>query len=220
MDKRRAGRPSAEYPYVCGPYQHRAKWRIVIVRGRRADGQRDVYYQTAESRSKALEWIRKFREILRASGRSVEDAVKEYIAHQTRNGNKPGTIATNGYRLKAILDYSMPLIDLNQRRGQDLYDELVDEGGAVDTHQGCLVQARAFGKFCVSRPWLTINPFAKVESVGKKSRGKDQLRLDEARAYSTHCLKVWREDRDRTAIAALLPLLMNLRARGLAAYAS
>ena len=48
-------------------------------------------------------------------------------------------IATNGYRLKAILDYSMPLIDLNQRAWQDLYDELVDEAGAADTHR-CLAQ--------------------------------------------------------------------------------
>lgn len=209
--ERRPGRPAAEYPYVCGPYEHRARFRIVIVTGR-SRGRRQSYSRSFDSRQAATTWVREFQRQVRAAGRTVEDAVTEYIAHQTRKGNKSGTVATTGYRLRALLDYSMPLVDLTARRAQDLYDELVDDGGAVDTHHGCLVQARAFGRFCCDRSWLSANPFAKVEPVGKKSRGKDQLRLDEARLFLTHCFMTWREDRDRGAIAATLPLLLNMRA--------
>lgn len=211
MDKRSPGRPAAEFPYVCGPYKHRARYRIIIVTGRSSRG-RQGYTRSFETRAQAATWTREFQRQARAAGRTVEDAVTDYIAHQKRKGNKPGTILTTGYRLKAILDYSMPLVDLNPRRAQDLYDELVDDGGAVDTHQGCLVQAKAFGRFCCDRSWMTVNPFEKVEPVGKKSRGKEQLRLDEARTFLSYCFHVWREDQDRGAIAAALPLLLNMRA--------
>lgn len=211
MDQRRPGRPAAEFPYLCGPYKHRSSWRIIVVTGRDR-GRRSGYLRRFDSREEAQRWKRGWERARRAAGRSVEDAVKEYIAYKTRKGNKPGSIATTGYRLRAILDYEMPLDELNQHIAQDLYDELVDEGGAVDTHHGCLVQARSFGKFCVDRGWLKANPFSKVEPVGKKSRGKDQLRRDEARAFLSYCFRVWREDHDRGAIAAALPLLMNLRA--------
>jgi integrase len=211
MEKRSPGRPAAEFPYVCGPYKHRSRYRIIIVTGRGRSG-RQSYTRSFDSRAKAAAWTREFQRQVRAAGRTIEDAVTEYIARAKRKGNKPGTIATTGYRLKAILDYSMPLVDLTPRRAQELYDELVDEGGAVDTHHGCLVQARAFGRFCHDQSWLSVNPFLKVEAVGKKSRGKEQLRLDEARTFLSYCFHVWREDRDRGAIAAALPLLLNMRA--------
>ncbi len=211
MEKRSPGRPAAEFPYVCGPYKHRARYRIIIVTGRTSRG-RQSYTRSFDSRAKAAAWTREFQRQVRSAGRTVEDAVNEYIAHQKRKGNKTGTIATTGYRLRAILDYSMPLVDLTPRRAQELYDELVDDGGAVDTHHGCLVQARAFGRFCHDKMWLSVNPFLKVEPVGKKSRGKEQLRLDEARAFLSFCFRAWREDKDRGAIAAALPLLLNMRA--------
>jgi integrase len=138
--------------------------------------------------------------------------VKPYLDHLQRKGNKTGSIATAGYRLKALLDYSMSLVDLNQRRAQELYDDLVDEGVATDTHRGSLVSGRAFGKFCKARGWMSANPFENVLPVGRKSKGKEQLRVDEARTFKRHCLKAWREGRDRGAVAGLLALMFSLRA--------
>lgn len=57
-----------------------------------------------------------------------------------------------------------------------------------------------------------VDPFAKVLPVGRKSRGKEQLRVDEARTYLRHCLKAWETDRDRGAVAALLAMMFSLRA--------
>ena len=205
-------RPRNDKPYLCGPYKHRAKFRVVVyIRG--ADGARRRELHSFDTRSAAANFKRGYGEVIRAAGRTINETVTEYLAHLERKGNKPGSIATAGYRLVALFgDGAVSLLDLRPRRAQEMYDELVDEGGAVDTHHGCLVSAKAFGKFILARGWVTENPFAKVEPVGKKSRGKDQLRVDEARMFLAHCLRSWDEERDRSAIAAVLPLLLNLRA--------
>lgn len=205
-------RPRSDKPYLCGPYKHRARWRVVVYL-RRGDGTRDRELHSFDTRASAANFKRGYGEVVKAAGRTVSEAIAEYRAHLERKGNKPGSIATAGYRLAAIFgDGAMPLLDLRPARAQELYDDLVDEGGAVDTHHGCLVAAKAFGRFVADRGWLTANPFLKVEPVGRKSRGKDQLRVDEARRFLAHCLRCWREDKDRTAVAAMLPLLLNLRA--------
>lgn len=211
MDKRPPGRPRREYPYLCGPYKHGAGWRLIIVTGR-SGGRRESYHHTSATREAALVWAREFRRQIAAGGRTVGAAVTAYTEYLTRKGNKAGSVATAKYRLKALLDDSMTLVDLNQRRAQELYDALVDEEVAADTHRGSLVSGRAFGKFCVAKGWLTSNPFANVLPVGRKSRGKAQLRTDEARRLMRHCLTAWHEHKDRSAVATLLAMMFSMRA--------
>jgi integrase len=211
MDKRRPGRPAADYPYLCGPYKHRARWRLLIVTGR-SGGRRQSYDRWFDSKQKADVWAREFKRQVATGGRTIQDAVNAYLEHLKRKGNKDGSIATARYRLVALLDVSLSLVDLNERRAQELYDGLVDEGVAADTHRGCLISGRAFGRFCVSKSWLKVDPFAKVLPVGRKSKGKEQLRVDEARTYLRHCMKAWRDDRDRGAVAGMLALMFSLRA--------
>lgn len=208
-------RPRSDRPYLCGPYAHRRKFRVFLYTPR-GDGGRDRNVRSFDSASAAETWIRGFKQVVAASGRTVGAAVTEYTAHLERKGNKPGSIKTARYRLDAILDFSRALIDLTQGRAQRYYDELVDEGGATDTHRGCLIAAKAFGKFCREKGWLSNNPFEKVSPVGRKSRGKAQLRIDEARKFQAHCLKAWTTKGDRSAIAAVLPLVMSLRANEVA----
>lgn len=211
MESRRRGRPAAEYPYICGPYRQRQRWKLVIVTGR-SGGRRQSYNRAFDTREQAQTWAREFNRQRAAAGRTVKDAVDAYLEHLRRKGNKEGSVKTAGYRLAALLDYSMALVDLSPRRAQELYDALVDEDVAVDTHRGCLVSGRAFGRFCMSRSWLSANPFAKVEPVGRKAKGKEQLRIDEARTFMTYCLKTWNETKDRSAIAALFALVFSMRA--------
>lgn len=214
-------RPSHGRPYVCGPYKHRARFRLQIYTGqRRGDGRRERPFRNRsfETREAARRWRAEFERQVACAGRSVGDAMIDFLAWKERKGNKARSLVTDRYRLEAILDVAMPLASLRAPQAQALYDELVDRpnarGGktAADTHQACLVQAKAFGRFCVDRSLLSVNPFEKVEPVGRKSRGKLQLRLDEARTFYEHCMKAWREDKDATAIGAVLPFVMNLRA--------
>src|SRR5690349_5350147 len=187
----RAGRPARGFPYVCGPYQHRNKFRLVVYTGRRRDGRREGYIRAFDSPEAATRWRRSFEQVASAGGRTVGEAMTEYRAHLERKGNKAGSIATSGYRLDATLDASMALIDLTPKRAQQLYDDLVDEGAAVDTHRGCLIAAKAFGRFCHERSWVTVNPFAKVEPVGKRKKRKKQMRTDDARTFFRFCLAQW-----------------------------
>lgn len=204
-------RPRSDKPYVCGPYQHRKQWRLLIYTPR-GDGGRDRRIRYFQTRVAAETWKRGAQLVRAAEGRTIGDAIAEYLTSLERKGNKPGSIKTARYRLDAILDSSRALVDLTPTRAQGYYDELVDEGGAVDTQRGCLVAAKAFGRFCERQGWLRVSPFADVEPVGRKSRGKEQLRIDEGRAYTARCCAEWVEHGDRSAIAALLPLLLNLRA--------
>jgi integrase len=211
MEKRKRGRPTRGYPYTCGPYRHGAGWRLVIVTGR-SGGRRTSYHRAFENREAAQQWAREFRRQIAAGGRTVEAAVIAYVDHLRRQGNKETSIGTTKHRLRALLDYSSALLDVNQTRAQEMYDELVDSGVAADTHRGCLIAGRAFGKFCVSKGWLTSNPFANVLPVGRKHRGKAQLRTDEARRLMRACLAAWAESQDRGAVATLLTLMFSMRA--------
>jgi integrase len=205
-------RPRSDKPYICGPYQHRAKWRVILYTPR-SDGGRDRRIRSFDSRSEAETWTKGYQLVRAAAGKTIGDAVNEYVAHLVRKGNKAGSIRTARYRLDAILDTSKALIDLTPRLAQAYYDDLVDEGGATDTQQGCLVAAKAFGNFLVKKlKLLRANPFEAVEPVGRPSRGKAQLSIDDARRFEEHCLAAWTERGDRSAIAAVLPLLMGLRA--------
>ena len=169
MEKRR-GRPAADYPYVCGPYRHRARWRIIIVTGR-SRGRRQSYTRAFDTKEAAQTWTREFERQVKAGGRTVGEAVKTYLDHLKRKGNLEASITTTRYRLQGLLDESMVLIDLNQTRAQDLYDALVDSGVAADTHRGSLVSGKAFGRFCATKSWLTADPFKNVLPVGRLSRG-------------------------------------------------
>lgn len=212
MAQGKPGRPRAEYPYVCGPYRVRQRWRLVIVTGRGRDGRRESYNRPFDTREAAKAWAVGFRATVKAGGRTVGAAAKAYLEQLKRNGNKDGSIATARYRLQALLDYGMSLIDLTAPRAQELYDALVDEGVAADTHRGCLISGKAFGKFIVKKKWLRANPFEDVIPVGRKAQGKEQLRIDEARTFKKHCLKEWETSRDRSAAAALITLMFGLRA--------
>ncbi len=204
-------RPRSDKPYVCGPYPHRARWRVLVYTPR-GDGGRDRRIRSFDTRSEATTWLQGYEIVRNAAGRTVSAAVTEYLGHLERKGNKASSRTTARHRLNAILDFTRALVDLTPKRAQDYYDELVDEGGAADTHRGCLVAAKAFGRFCHSNGWLKSNPFGAVAPVGRKSRGKEQLRIDEARTFRAHCRQAWNDGGDRAAVAALLPLVLSLRA--------
>lgn len=214
-------RPASDRPYVCGPYQHRRQWRLVIYTPGRG-GRRTSYRRYFETEQAAKTWKREFRRQIAAQGRTVGDAVNEYLEYlRIKKGNKQSSVTTSRYRLARLLDFDMALADLTPRRAIDLYDDMLEEGYArgdaakkyaADSHHDSVMEAKAFAKFCMRRSWLSANPFEKVEVEGKKRRRKKQLRVDEARAFARHCLKLWAASGDRSAIAALLPLQFNLRA--------
>jgi len=82
---------------------------------------------------------------------------------------------------------------------------------SADTHRNYLAEAKTFLNWCLSKKWISRNPLADVKGVGRRRRGKQQLRIDEARRWLNQAL-VLADKGDAGAVAASLSLLMGLRA--------
>ncbi len=211
-EKRGRGRPRRGFPYVCGPYKHGAKWRL-LVRTSRSGGRYQGFDRTFESVEAARTWQREYERQTAASGRTLQDAIDAFIRNIERKGNKANSVKTARHQLAQIFPVqSLALADLSRTRAQQFYDSLVDSGAAVDTHRNALNKAKAFALFCKKEGWIKTNPFADVEGVGKRKKGKQQLTYDETRAFEDACYKAWIERKDRAAVAGLLALMFSMRA--------
>lgn len=211
-EKRGRGRPQRGFPYVCGPYRHGSKWRLLI-RTSRSGGRYQGFDRTFESVEAARTFKREYERQVASAGRTIQDAVDAFVRHCERRGNKKGTITT----LKAQLGLMFPvgslsLLDVTRARAKELYNSLVDTGVAVDTHRGALSRSRSLFKFCKGEGWIKSNPFEDIEGVGRRKKGKQQLTYNETVAFEDVCYKTWVETKDRSAIAGLLALMFSMRA--------
>jgi integrase len=84
---------------------------------------------------------------------------------------------------------------------------------AIDTQLNTLHETRTFMRWCRKQGWCkTAEPFAEIEVVGQRTKGKDQLdRLDDARRWLGIALQVGVAG-DVAATAAATALLMGMRA--------
>ncbi|MCA9677035.1 MAG: tyrosine-type recombinase/integrase [Myxococcales bacterium] len=194
---------------VHGPYEHGNRWRLVI---QGADGkQRKVSFAT---RDQALRIKRQADEA--ANPRTIDEAVSAFLEHLRARGVKAATVKTHWYRLRAFFALGTiesnsggRLVTLTPERAQAFYEALT-RSTAVDTHRNCLTLAKAFGQWCVKRGWLRTNPLAEIEPLGRRRRGKEQLRVDEARRFIATC-RTHANKGDVGAIAAMTQLLLGMR---------
>jgi integrase len=142
----------------------------------------------------------------------VKQAVDAFVAKMRERGCTAGTIETAEYRLEHLIGVTVnghrPLRWLVPR-GQALYDA-ARAAHANDTHHNELALGKALGKLALKERWLRVNPFADVESVGRKRHGstKPRLTTDESRRLAAHC----HEAADQGAVVTLAYLLFGARA--------
>jgi integrase len=152
-------------------------------------------------------WIREARN--EASGKTVGDAVTAYMDHK-RTMIAESSATTLEYRLRGILrtdERDRLLRTMTAADGAELYRKRVAETKA-DTHQPEVRAAGAMFAWCIKQKWTRVNPFADVELVGRRSAGKDQLRIDEARRFRDTAIGEGTE----SGLAAACALLMGLSA--------
>jgi integrase len=158
-------------------------------------------------------------------GTTLEDALDRYEVHLRSKGNKGSTIGTTLHRLRALLggEVGAPVGRLTPARCEALYSAYAATV-AVDTHRNALGQARTWGAWLVKSKLLPVNPFAGVVGTGRRSQGKPQLRVDEARRFLAVALE-WAdlprryegeranhaEARKAGAVAAASAFLLGLR---------
>lgn len=202
---------------VHGPYRHRNKWRLVV---RAADGSQEAIPFATEGAARA----HKTRLLKEIAGRTVSEAVQDFVVNMRESGLRSGTIKVAEFRLRAFfqldaevdgrtMPYAEPgglLEDLQPRTCEQLYRDLV-KTCAVDTHRNALAVAKAFAAWCVKQGWLATSPLAEVAGVGQRNRGKKQLRIDEARKLVDLCIRKANEG-DEAAVGVLTAFLLGLRA--------
>jgi integrase len=194
---------------IHGPYQHRAKWRVVEVR---ADGTRQVVsFETAAEAERYIAAVKKV-----AIGHSVGQAVTEYLEYlrgtPARGGlaRRESTVKLAAWRLLAFLRLpaeDRPLTALSKQQARKLFETRAGEV-KPDTLQGELATAQRWAAFCQEEGWLHTDPFAGLMVMGERSAGKPQLRVDEARKF----LSVALGEQSLSGIAAALALLTGMRA--------
>jgi integrase len=180
-------RPKSPGPYVTGPERHRNKWRVRIHQ-RENDGIRSTRIRSFSTEKEADEFIRAFRVVCKTAGKSIGEAVNEYMQYCKDKGNKTRTMETARWRLTNILDLEAPLVELRAAKAQRLYDAVCESGLSVDSQRTSLIQAKAFGGWCVRAKMMTSNPFDGIEPKGRVNRGKAQMRIDESRKLKEFCL--------------------------------
>ncbi|MFO0579635.1 MAG: tyrosine-type recombinase/integrase [Polyangia bacterium] len=198
-----------------GPYRHGEKWRCrLVLAGRR------MWCRPSAPSPEAARAVAEgaARAAVESGGLSVRDAVEHFLSRSRQDGARPETLRSEdkGLRMFFAGHFDAPLARVNSTVGASLYERLRTEPRrtgrplSADSHQTYLKMARRFLSHCVEQSWLRSNPLAEVKPIGRRRKGKAQLRIDEARALYTTCL-LQAQRGDSGAAAALVGLLMALR---------
>jgi integrase len=167
----------------------------------------------------------------RASDKTVDEAMKEYEVYlRDDKQNKPRSIEDTLWRLRQYFvecdgegkvlrtPADILLSAISVERGIALYDSLRKRKGerskrplSVDSQRNILAEAKSFLRWTVGKKWISRNPLEEVRGIGKRHKGKEQLRIDEARRWLVKTLEL-ADDGEEGAIAAMMALVMGMRA--------
>lgn len=205
---------------VLGPYEQPNGWRVIVVCD---DGTR-LYRLKATERE-----AQRYAELMRAEQtqdkHTTATSLELYKAHLAEKGNKEESTDVTAWAVGTFFPEPLALHMLTAKRCEALYEQLRTRPSertkkplAADTHRNVLAQVKSFLAWCVERGWLRANPLAGVKGIGKrrprgKSLGKEgtELRIRDARAWYAKALEL-ADDGDQGAIAALVALLLGMRA--------
>jgi integrase len=185
---------------VHGPYKHRRRWRVIVTG---ADGSQVTESFETEAEAERVAAAARAQ----SEGRTLTHAVDAYEV-SLRERELAGETVTRARRhLEKLLQLEKnggrALTWLTPKRAEKLYAD-TRASSAVDTHRNALAAGRSLGRFAAKRGWLPGDPFADVEAVGRRKRGKPQLSIDETRKLVDKC--VAENSRESLAVAACVLL--------------
>jgi integrase len=188
--------PRKRRAHVYGPYPEQLadglRWRIVYVN---LAGQRTaISFRGEGAEERAAQEADKLRSEI--AGRTVSDAIEDYLAEREADGAKPISVKTTRFRLRGLLGVDEkkglnggPLAELTPKRAAALFEALRVRR-SVDTARNSLGEAGTWARWCVKRGWLRVDPFAGLRPRGRRRRGKPQHTTDEARKFERYLLAV------------------------------
>lgn len=140
---------------------------------------------------------------------TVEVVLDRYELHLKRKGNKPSSVNSTMIRLKNWQDVTSTIADVTARQLQKRYDKRCEEV-AVDTHRNELMEVKTFWRWCVNKKLITRSPAANIEPVGKRCKGKKQLRRSEARRFFARAVELADKGNDG-GIGVMAVVMLGLR---------
>ena len=191
---------------VLGPYKNGDKWRIVMLDGDTRKALVADSYEAALALRDDLKGV-----IKKHIARSFEECLEEYLRNLVERGVSQDTADKVRRMLRPFLPLAEPLTAIDAERAAQMYfDETKrtksnGEPIANDSHHLLLRRVKHFYKWAISRRYITQNPFAEVSPIGRPKRGKQQLRIDEARKLVSVAI-----DRARTLDAGSTAILMQI----------
>lgn len=201
-------------PSKAGP----SKWRIVVLspKATRLDRRRVTkWFPTERDAQEVKEQVE--RGFARRTGTTVAEALTRFERHLADKGTGSISYKETLRRLRLFFPSGTLLVTrVTPELADDYYEtfrQRTKRNGdpiSVAYHRSALINARSFFKWCARNELAGANPFADVEGVGKRRRGKAQHTGDEARKLYAHCLPLAKRG-DKNALAVLMTLLMALR---------
>ena len=188
---------------VRGPYRHRRRYRIEMVG---PEGQRIVESFETEALAKkaAARWRRQIPGTVR-----MEVALEKYRVYLRRKGNKVASVDETLRRLytwhgeeRQVSSFSPKLLEKAYRKRTEIM--------ATDTHRNELGEVKTFWRWCVREGMIGKSPAEGIEPVGRRRKGKMQLRKGEAQAFYQKTVELC-QGGDEGAVAVLAVLTLGLR---------
>ena len=207
-------------PRIKGPYSERGGTRFRI-RICDAAGRRDLYFPT---RKEALRAIKEAARELPPStkGRSLGKLLDAYMKDKVQQGLcNMRTAEDQRARLRGWLGDSLEAEPsrLTPKRAATLYESMIQtptiktgQPPTAATQRYTLKLAKGLFRWAVNKGYLSESPFANIQPVGRPSRGKKQLRFDEAERFISTAFQLFDERQDTMALAAVTALLLGCRA--------
>lgn len=206
-----------EPPRVLGPYAERNRYRLVIIE----DGARKSLYIADESEALRLK-ADITKQLERPRTRTILEMFEEYFVDKVQTGKcLDQTAVEQRSRLLVFLGNTLEqdVSALTPRRAAALYQratemptEKTGQPLSAASHRNYLALAKAFMNWAVKKGYVTENPFKNVQPIGKVNVGKKQLRIDEARRFTQTALRLYQDNEDILAVAAMVALMMGMRA--------
>lgn len=201
---------------VLGPYQERGRWRLIVVE---EGGRRSVFFPTQGEALKFKAGTE--REIALPPSRRIADVLVEWQAQRHREGQcKAKSIDNQFGRLQGFFASvsEEDIAALTPRRAAAMYQEAIERISprtgsplAAATHRLDLQLAQCFYSWAIQKGYVGASPFRDVRPVGRVKAGKQQLRIEEARRFTSVAMSYFEETERPLAIGALLALMMGLR---------
>ena len=185
---------------VSGPYKHGKRWRVVSQKA----GAREVF--SFETEVEAQAFIDEWRSL--AEGESVTAALDRWIDVLKAKDAPKSSLQARRDQIKRLLPHLPDKIEtVTPTHAQRAYSAIVAEGYRPDTHRISLSAAREMWRALYGRTKPT--PWDGVRPVGKRTKGKPQLTIDESRRLLAAALEL-AEYKPR-AISAALCLCLAMR---------